>query len=147
MRFSGMMNLARKILPFGESEDEEKSFGLKEMEAMKERISHAREILSDPKKTHYTMVMIPEAMSISETGRALETLKGYGIPVKSLIVNQIIPQSKNCDFCNDKRRMQLERLAFIRKNFRGYGVKEIQLLKDELRGEKLLERTAKDLYG
>ncbi len=147
MRFSGMMSLARKILPFGDSEEDEKSFGLKEMEAMKERISQAREILSNPHKTHYTMVMIPEAMSISETERALKTLKGYGIPVKSLIVNQIIPQSKECDFCNDKRRLQLERIAFIRKNFKGYGVKEVQLLKDELRGEKLLEKTARDLYG
>jgi len=148
MRFSGLAALAKKILPFGDkNDDDDSSMGLKEMEAMKERINKAKEILSDPEKTHYNIVMIPEAMSIYESERAIKTLGDYNIPVKNLIVNQIIPNNDHCEFCNDKRKLQLERLDFIKEKFSGYDVKEIELLKEELRGDNLLEKTAKNLYG
>lgn len=147
MRFSGMLSIAKKILPFGGSDDDEKSFGMEEMEAMKERIAQAKRILSDPERTHYNIVMIPEAMSIYESERAIETLKSYNIPVRSIMVNQLVPRSDSCEFCMEKRRLQTERLNFIRQKFSGYGLKEVELLREELRGKKLLEETAKRLYG
>ncbi|MBW1839705.1 MAG: ArsA family ATPase [Deltaproteobacteria bacterium] len=100
MRFSGLAALAKKILPFGDKNDDDDS-----------------------------------------------SMGDYNIPVKNLIVNQIIPNNDHCEFCNDKRKLQLERLDFIKEKFSGYDVKEIELLKEELRGDNLLEKTAKNLYG
>ncbi len=147
MRFSGMANLVKKVLPFGEAGDQDEGAGIEQMESMKRRIESARAVLSDPEKTQYNVVMIPEAMSIYESERSLHVLKQYGIPVKSVIVNQLIPPSNRCDFCRERRKMQQERLGEIRKRFGKFKIMTLPMFREEIRGLKTLERAGRELYG
>jgi arsenite-transporting ATPase len=147
MRFSGMLSLVKKVLPFGsEDGDKAKKFGADELEKMKERISQAKEILSDPGKTHYNLVLIPEAMSILESKRSLKTLKEYRRPVQNIIVNQVIPENSSCAFCTDKRASQLKRVEEIRKAFSGMNILLLPLFREEVRGMESLERVGKSFY-
>ena len=148
LKFAGVINTFKKFLPFGEtSEEDEKKLGTEQLEAIKESIRKAREILSNSERTHFNLVLIPEAMSIYESERSLSILKEYGIPVKTIIVNQLIPENKGCPFCREKRRLQMERMKEIRKKFKGCDIVEVPLYKEEVKGFKMLEKVGKELYG
>jgi len=144
MQFSGMINMFKKILPFGESDDNS-GFGAEQLEAMKKRIGDAKEILSDPKKTHYTIVMIPEAMSILESERSLSVLREYSIPVDTVVINQVIPNNPSCGFCVEKRKLQLERVENIKKLFKKYRILMLPLFCQEVRGKGMLEKVWKEM--
>ena len=146
MKFSGLANMVKKVLPFGDDK-EEQDFGAEQLDAMKERINQAKKILTDPEKTSYNIVMIPEYMSIYESERALRTLKEYNIPVKHIIVNQLIPNNTKCDFCSAKSRQQKERLKIIKNKFRNYKIYQVPLFKEEVNGKEMLIKLAKELYG
>lgn len=147
MKFSGLAGMVKKFLPFGESKEEETKFGTEQLDALKERISEAKKILSDPSRTHYNVVTIAETMSILESERSVHVLKEYKIPVDSVIVNQLIPNNPSCPFCTEKRKLQQERLEEIRKKFGDMSVSEVQLFKEEVKGFDILEKVGKELYG
>ncbi|MCD6495727.1 MAG: ArsA family ATPase [Candidatus Aenigmarchaeota archaeon] len=146
MRFSGMMGMVKKILPFSKDEPDN-DMGLEHLQAMKKRMEEARKTLSDPKKTTYNLVMIPEEMSILESERSVPVLRKYGITIGSVIVNQIIPSNPKCPFCTAKRRQQLGRMKDIKERFSGYKIKEVELMKEELHGLKMLSATGKGLVN
>ena len=146
MQFSGIAGLVGKILPFGNRGEEPEKFGAEQLEGMKERIKNAKEILSDKKRTHFSLVMIPEEMSIFESERALETLREFRIPVESVVVNNIVPPNSGCGFCSARRARQLERLKMIKKKFRGLEIKELPLFQDEVKGRRMLSDVASLLY-
>lgn len=146
MKFSGMINMFKKILPFGESEDGENKFGTEQLDAMKERIEQAKKVLSDPERTHFNVVLIPEAMSIYESERSLEILREYNIPVKNIIVNQLIPENHKCPFCTEKRKIQQERVKEIKDKFKEHDILELPLHKHEVKGFAMLDKVGKELY-
>ena len=146
MKFGGLINTFKKIIPFGDNE-EKPELGTDQLDAMKERIATARQILSDPTKTHYHIVMIPEEMSIFESERTVETLKEYNIPVEGIVVNQLIPENHNCEFCTEKRKLQQERMASINQKFNDFKIMELPLFKEEVKGQAMLERTGQKLYS
>lgn len=137
MKFSGMINMFKKILPFGEAEEDD---SMEQLEAMKNRINDAKAILSDPKKTHYNIVLIPEAMSILESERSLSVLKEYSIPVDSIIINQIIPENPGCKFCAGKRENQLKRINEAEEKFKDFSIRKVNLFKEEITGFEMLEK-------
>jgi arsenite-transporting ATPase len=149
MQFSGIAGIVGKILPFGDAGKSEipNDFGLKQLEGMKERIKKAKELLTDPKRTHFNLVLIPEDMSILESERSLKTLGEFGIRVEKVIVNNVVPQNSGCVFCAARRKNQLSRLKVIEKKFRGCVVRQLPLFQDEVRGTGMLEKVGKMLYG
>jgi arsenite-transporting ATPase len=146
MRFAGIANVVKKVLPFGKPEEEE-GMGTEQLEAMKKRIESAREILSDPGKTHYNMVMIPELMSIYESERSLGALRDYRIPVETIIVNQLIPENPECGFCSEKRKLQQERVREIKKRFSGLKILKLRMFRNEVKGLRTLAEAGRELYG
>lgn len=147
MKLSGFINTFKKLMPFGEPKEDEKKLGTEQLDAIKERIEKAREILSDKEKTHFNLVMIPEAMSIYESERSVEILKEYNIPVETIIVNQLIPENRKCPFCTEKRKLQQERVKEILKKFKGYKLQKIPLHKEEVKGFDMLDKVGKELYS
>lgn len=145
MRLAGIASLIKKMLPFGE--EGAPGFGAEQLERMKERIAQARQILSDPHKTQYTIVLIPEEMSILESERALNVLKDYHISVETIIVNQLVPENKTCNFCTAIRNRQQERLTIIRKKFAAFKIKEMPQFKEEVKGLAMLRKVGKALEG
>jgi len=146
MQFAGIAGLVGKLLPFG-GKDQQEGFGAEQLEAMKERIKTAKEILSDPKRTHFNLVLIPEEMSIFESERSLSALKAYSIPVEGVVVNNIVPENMHCKFCKERREMQKSRLKTISRKFRKYRIKKLHLFAEEVKGIRMLEKVGNILYG
>jgi arsenite/tail-anchored protein-transporting ATPase len=144
MRFSGIAGAVKRFMGSG---DDEKDNTLEKLEEMKQRIEHAKRLLTDPSKTSYNIVMIPEAMSILESERSVCFLDNVCIPIHSIVINQIIPENPSCSFCTGKRKLQLSRIEDIRKRFSKYRILELNLFKEEVRGKGMLERVSKQLYG
>jgi arsenite-transporting ATPase len=145
MKFAGLANLVKKVLPFGEPE-EKPGMGTEQLDAMKKRIREAKDILSNPEKTNYNMVIIPEELAIFESERSLKVLKEYGIPVKTIIINELIQKNPECDFCTEKRKIQQGRLKTIMKKFAGFRIMKLPLYKEEVKGFEMLEKVGKELY-
>jgi arsenite-transporting ATPase len=146
MKFSGMANLVKKILPFGDSDDAPQ-MGTEQMEAMKKRIEQAKQILTNPEKTHYNIVTISEQMAIVESQRCIDTLGEYSIPVETMIVNQLIPENHKCSFCTGKRDSQQNRLEKIEETFSKLKIMKMEMFKEEVRGFKMLEKVGELLYN
>ncbi len=144
-KFSGVMNLFKKMLPFGEEGDKQQ-LDMGQLDAMKDRLVQARTILTDPKKTHYNIVTIAETMSIYESERSLKVINEYRIPVKSVIVNQLIPKNTDCAFCTSRRENQQKQLKVIHDKFKEYEIRELPLFDQEVHGFDMLEKVGKILY-
>ena len=70
----------------------------------------------------------------------IEALNKYDITTDSIIVNQVMPDISDCDFCHSRYMLQQKRLALIDQKFSDQVVAEVPLFKDEVKGqEKLLK--------
>lgn len=147
MRFAGLTGMVKRFLPFTEKEGKkpDADAGLDKLNEMKERVKQAKAVLSDPERTSYNMVIIPEEMSILESERSLEALGKYGISVGTVIVNQIIPDNSHCEFCREKRKQQLERIGLIKKKFGRFGIREVEMFDREVKGQKMLLKLGRRL--
>jgi len=136
------------MMPFGgKGEDIDYDKALEEMEAMKEKITRARNILADPERTSFRLVVIPEEMSILESERAMRALEKYKIPIDAVIVNQVIPEDVECDFCRARRGLQQKRLETIKEKFGEKVIAHVPLLRTEAKGLDALKEISKVLYG
>ena len=147
-QMSGFMKMMKKMMPFGgKGEDIDYDKALEEMEAMKEKITRARNILADPERTSFRLVVISEEMSILESERAMRALEKYKIPIDAVIVNQVIPEDVECDFCRARRGLQQKRLETIKEKFGEKVIAHVPLLRTEAKGLDALKEISKVLYG
>ena len=137
-------NKLKKIMPFMDAVDDPQT--TEDLKRTKEEINKAKEVLSDPERTTFKMVVIPEEMSIYESERALEALRKYDITVDSVIVNQVMPDICDCDFCHSRHKLQQKRLALIDQKFPSQEIAEVPLFKDEVKGQDKLLKLAHILY-
>jgi len=141
IKFSKLFGSLKRM--FSKAEKKEDNT-LEVLERMSNAIENGRRDLTDPDKNSFVVVMIPEEMAIAETGRLLNELVKYQIPVSNIIVNQLYQdQNELCDFCKARREMQQKNLDKIRDLFinkLGKNLIEIPLFKEEIREyEKLRE--------
>lgn len=73
---------------------------------IKKIINKVKIILKNPMQSIFNIVTIPEAMAVSESKRLNFSLNKIGIKVHNLIINNIIPDNKNCEFCSNNRNSQ-----------------------------------------
>ncbi|KAG6669821.1 hypothetical protein CIPAW_01G270600 [Carya illinoinensis] len=97
---------------FGQEED--RPDAADKLERLRERMIKVRELFRDTDSTEFVIVTIPTVMAVSESSRLHASLKKENVPVKSLIVNQILPPISDCKFCAMKRKDQLRALDMIR---------------------------------
>ena len=62
----------KNIIPFMGSDEAEDAQSMEELERAKKEIEKAREVLTDPSRTTFKTVLIPEEMSIYESQRSME---------------------------------------------------------------------------
>ncbi len=125
-------------------EEKKKDNSLDVLEKLNQSIINAKDDLTNPIKNSFVIVMIPEEMAILETGRLLNELVKYEIPVSNIVVNQLYQDTNRlCDFCKTRREMQQKNLSKIREVFKDKLNKiliEVPLFKGEIREyEKLKE--------
>ena len=137
-------NALKNIIPFMDADEDLQT--RQELEETKKQIDEAKAVLSDPERTTFKMVVIPEEMSIYESERAIEALNKYDITNDSIIVNQVMPDISDCDFCHSRYTLQQKRLALIDQKFKDQVVAEVPLFKDEVKGQEKLMKLAEILY-
>jgi arsenite-transporting ATPase len=137
---------------FGD-DDEEGIDGLREFS---DRVERLRELLRDPARTDFRVVMVPEELSVRESERLLDRLRAFGIPVGTVVVNRVMqdpaelgidaalvaPNHADCAFCARRWEVQRGALAQSQEFFREYEVRRVPLFAEEVRGEQLLEVVA-----
>ncbi|XP_010937153.1 ATPase GET3B [Elaeis guineensis] len=107
------------------------------LEQLRERMIKVRELFRDTESTEFIIVTIPTVMAISESSRLCSSLRKENVPVKRLIVNQILPPSaSDCKFCAMKRKDQMRALEMIQNDSELMSLKQIQapLVDVEIRG-------------
>jgi arsenite-transporting ATPase len=110
------------------------------------RLERAREILVDPERTEFRVVLIPESMAISETERLVERLREAGVPVERLVVNRVLEDPhEGCPRCQSRQDRHEERLAEIRTVFPDLEVVTLPDLEGEVQGRESLAMIAERL--
>lgn len=143
-KLGSLANSFKNLIPFMGGDDDAQSTA--ELEETKRKIGEAKKIMSDPERTTFKMVVIPEEMSIYESDRAMESLAKNHMTVDGVVVNQMMPDIENCDFCQSRYKVQQKRMALIRQKFSHQTIAEIPLFKEEVKGIDKLEEVAKILY-
>ncbi|MDR2966676.1 MAG: arsenical pump-driving ATPase GET3 [Methanobacteriaceae archaeon] len=142
-KLGSLASAFKNVVPFMDDDDPQSTADLEET---KRKIDEAKKVLSNPEQTTFKMVVIPEEMSIYESERAIEALDKFNMTTDGIIVNQIMPDIDNCDFCKSRHSLQQKRLAMIYQKFQDKSIGEIPLFKEEVKGIKKLNELAKVLY-
>jgi arsenite-transporting ATPase len=143
-KLGSLTSTFKNLIPFAGDENDPQSAA--ELEEMKRKIDEAKIVMTDPEQTSFKMVVIPEEMSIYESERAMESLSKFNMNVDSIIVNQLMPDIDDCDFCHSRYKIQQKRLALINQKFSNQIISQIPLFKEEIKGVKKLEELSEILY-
>lgn len=110
------------------------------------RIQSVRKMLYDSEQTSFTLVTIPEAMSVRETERYLSLLREQGVPVTDLIVNRVEQEHDACVYCKARVKTQKPWLNEIEKLFGDLRLHYVPLMVEEVRGIGHLEKIGKQIW-
>jgi len=120
-----------------------------DLEVEKARYDHSVKGLSDESVSAFNLVLLPEKLPIEETARAVEDLGGFGIKVRSLIINEVIPKDvlKGNWFLERRRATQDKYLTEIEQRFPTITRRQVPLFDTDIYGMDILRRVGRELYG
>jgi arsenite-transporting ATPase len=116
----------------------------------RKRIEHARELLTDPEKTAFFFVTLPEALPIAVIRRFIDWFTDFGIPVGGVVVNMVIDRDQaegGGDFVRNRVSMQEGYLREIRDTFDGQVRAVVPLFDSDIRGVEMLTRAGERLFA
>jgi len=137
----------RELLSFSKKKEEDPL--MQYLLDFRERIGKAKELLTDPEKTAFFFVTLPEALPIAVIKRFISWFTDFGIPVGGVVVNQVIrPEEGESmpDFVKNRIAMQEEHLGVIGETFGDQVRAVLPLYDDELQGIDDLEMAAGELF-
>lgn len=110
---------------------------------LKARMERARDLLKDPDRTEFRVVLLPETMAISESERLVERLGEAGLPVRTAVVNRVLEEiDEDCERCRTRQDLHEQRLAEIDERFAGLDVRTLPDRVGEVHGIESLEAIA-----
>jgi arsenite/tail-anchored protein-transporting ATPase len=113
--------------------------------SFRERIAHARDLLTDPALTAFFFVTLPEALPIAVIKRFIHWFHDFGIPVGGVIVNMLIDKaqvrSDSPEFVRNRVAMQDTYMAEIWRDFDNVRA-IVPLFDNEVRGTESLKMVA-----
>jgi arsenite-transporting ATPase len=98
----------------------------------------ARRLLLDQEATAFVLVLIPERLPVLETGRAVEALERFHVPVVGLVVNRVLPDGPLGEFLEQRRDQEREYLAQIGRRFGGRPTVKVPLFGRDVGGLEAL---------
>jgi arsenite-transporting ATPase len=117
----------------------------------RERMRHAKELLTDPEKTAFFFVTLPEALPIAVIRRFISWFNEFGIPVGGVVVNMLIDRENAAgdaaEFVKNRVAMQANYMTEIEQTFDGMVRSVVPLFDTEVRGIEMLNRTTGALLG
>jgi len=118
--------------------------------SFRERMDHARELLTDPQRTAFFFVTLPEALPIAVITRFINWFHDFGIPVGGVIVNMLIDKQSlapdSADFVKNRVAMQEEHMQTIWQKFDGSVRAIVPLYENEVRGPQMIGRMAEAVF-
>jgi arsenite/tail-anchored protein-transporting ATPase len=141
----------RETLSFTKKKEEEDPL-MSYLIEFRGRIEHARELLTDPAKTAFFFVTLPEALPIAVIRRFIDWFTDFGIPVGGVIVNMVIDatQTKGTgeggEFVRNRISMQEGYLREIGETFDGDVRAVVPLLDSDIRGVAALQEAGRRLF-
>jgi len=138
----------RKALSY--TKKEEKDPLMDYLLQFKDRMAHAKVLLTDPALTSFFFVTLPEALPIAVISRFIQWFHDFGIPVGGVVVNGLIQKetvkADSPEFVRNRVKMQDEHMEEIWEKF-GNGVRSIIPLFDtEIQGPEMLRKLADKLF-
>jgi arsenite-transporting ATPase len=113
--------------------------------SFRERIVHARDLLTDPALTAFFFITLPEALPIAVIKRFINWFHDFGIPVGGVIVNMLIDKaqvrSDSPEFVRNRVAMQDNYMAEIWRDFDNVRA-VLPLFDNEVRGTAALRMVA-----
>jgi len=117
----------------------------------RDRMERAKVLLTDPEKTAFFFVTLPEALPIAVIRRFISWFEEFGIPIGGVIVNMRIDPnqvSEQADeFVKNRVKMQAEYMEEIERLFGPMVRAVLPLFETEVRGVEMLKRTAALLFA
>ena len=137
----------RELLSFSKKKEDDPL--MEYLVDFRERIGHAKELLTDPEKTAFFFVTLPEALPIAVIRRFISWFTEFGIPVGGVVVNQVIEPGAGRlpEFVRNRVEMQGEHMGEIREAFGDQVRAVLPLYDDELQGVEDLKMAAGDLFA
>ncbi|MEW6657449.1 MAG: TRC40/GET3/ArsA family transport-energizing ATPase [Thermodesulfobacteriota bacterium] len=138
----------RQLLSFSKKEEADPLMDY--LVDFRERMGHARQLLTNPELTSFFFVTLPEALPIAVITRFLKWFTDFGIPVGGIVVNGLLPEgdpTTTPEFVRNRREMQAEHLETIWKLFDGDVRALVPLFETEIQGIAPLQRLAQTLFA
>lgn len=119
--------------------------------SFRDRMGHARDLLTNDQQTAFFFVTLAEALPIAVITRFIGWFHDFGIPVGGVVVNMLIDHEQvkpdSPDFVRNRVAMQDRYMEDIREKFDGQLRAIVPLFETEVRGVETLQRTAKHLFS
>ena len=116
--------------------------------ALEERVRRfraARALMTDPDRTAFVFVMVPERLPIAETARATETLERCGIPIGAVVVNRVLPRCVAGHFLERRQGLETAYLREIDDRFARYPRFRVPLFERDVYGREALGQVVEAL--
>ncbi|MBO3842753.1 MAG: ArsA family ATPase [Candidatus Brockarchaeota archaeon] len=98
--------------------------------------------------TSYLLVLHPEMLPVYEAKRILDSLRPYGIPVKGLVLNEVLPEEVCTNpFFKERRKLQEKYIKMVREEFPNMEIIEVPLIETEVVGIEKVKRIAKAIMS
>jgi arsenite-transporting ATPase len=119
--------------------------------SFRERMEHARVLLTDPKLTSFFFVTLPEALPIAVVTRFIQWFHDFGIPVGGVLVNMLIDQAQAgpnaAEFVKNRVTMQKEHMETIWQKFDDSVRSIVPLFETEIQGVPMLARLSESVFS
>ena len=157
-RLSGMAGTLGGLFGGNAPDEAEMERGMDDLRSLSDRVERLRAVLTDPARTDFRVVMVPESMSVTESKRLVGRLREFGIPVGTVVVNRVMqpladvadadpswfvaPDLEDCEFCARRWEVQRGALAEAQELFRDHDARRVPLFAEEVHGEAQLRIVA-----
>jgi arsenite-transporting ATPase len=139
----------REMLSFSKKKEDDPL--LEYLLAFRSRLGQARQLLTDPSRTAFFFVTLPEALPIAVITRFIGWFHEFGIPIGGVIVNMVLDrQALGADvpeFVQNRLGMQDDHMRTIVEKFDGSVRAIVPLFDQEVRGTAMLGRAATALFA
>ena len=115
--------------------------------SMKKTVKKIEGLLKDQGRCEFIIVTLPEDMAIKETERMIKRLDQYGMKVKQMVINHVVPEQVDCPFCQARREGQEKYIGQIREKFSDLNITMLPLQPHEVKGIEALRQIGSMLFA
>jgi arsenite/tail-anchored protein-transporting ATPase len=119
--------------------------------SFRDRMEQARVLLTDPEKTAFFFITLPEALPIAVITRFIGWFHEFGIPVGGVVVNMLIDKAQvgphSPDFVRNRVAMQDRYMEDIWQKFDGMVRATVPLYENEVRGVDSMARMGQAFFA